>query len=188
MDQPIQPVQMQPIQPNKTNILAGAIIIFLVSVSIGFVMGYYLPGVISGKIKTEDSRQAMLKEIFGNAILANNLFGEILNVSSDKKSLTAKVSGVYGINLPKDFQEKKVLISENTKIVLRTNKAIADFDKELAELRKKGDMNPPLPYTEKEIAVGELKVGDKINFDFAPGENINILNAQFNAVQINVNR
>ena len=177
----------QLIQPNKKNVLIYAAIAVLVAVLIGLAGGYYL-GASLEKSRVEKSREAMLREIFGNVLFANNLSGKILEIASDKKSLTVEVPGVYGVNLPKNYQEKRVLIDENTKIVLRTNKDAAVFEKEMNELKKKGEMTPPLPYIEKEIKIDDLLVGDAISFNFLQDENISILSAQFAAVQINVDR
>jgi len=177
----------QLIQPNKKNVLIYAAIAVLVAVLIGLAGGYYL-GASLGKPEVEKSREAMLREIFGNVLFANNLSGKILEIASDKKSLTVEVSGVYCVNLPKDYQKKRVLIDENTKIVLRTNKDAAVFEEEMNELKKKEEMTPPLPYVEEEITAGDLRVGDIISFNFLQDENINILSAQFIAVQININR
>jgi len=173
----------QLIQSNKKIVLIYAAI----AVLIGLAGGYYL-GASLEKSRVEKSREAMLREIFGNVLFANNLSGKILEIASDKKSLTVEVPGVYGVNLPKNYQEKRVLIDENTKIVLRTNKDAAVFEKEMNELKKKGEMTPPLPYIEKEIKIDDLLVGDAISFNFLQDENISILSAQFAAVQINVNR
>ena len=173
----------QLIQSNKKIVLIYAAI----AVLIGLAGGYYL-GASLEKSRVEKSRETMLREVFGNVLFANNLSGKILEIASDKKSLTVEVPGVYGVNLPKNYQEKRVLIDENTKIVLRTNKDAAVFEKEMNELKKKGEMTPLLPYIEKEIKIDDLLVGDAIGFNFLQDENISILSAQFIAVQINVNR
>ena len=176
----------QTIQSNKKNVLIYAV----VAVLIGLLAGYYF-GVSWEKSKVEKSREATLetalKEIFGG-ILVNNLSGKISDISPEKKFLTVEVPGVYDVNLPKNYQEKRVLIDENTKIVLRTNKDAAVFEEEMNELKKKEEMTPPLPYVEKEIKIDDLLVGDAISFNFLQDENINILSAQFAAAQINVNR
>ena len=177
----------QLIQSNKKIVLIYAAIAVLVAVLIGLAGGYYL-GASLEKSRVEKSREAMLREIFGNVLFANNLSGKILEIASDKKSLTVEVSRVYCVNLPKDYQKKRILIDENTKIVLRTNKDAAVFEKEMNELKKKGEMTPLLPYIEKEIKIDDLLVGDAIGFNFLQDENISILSAQFIAVQINVNR
>ena len=157
----------QTIQSNKKGALIYAAIAVLAAVLIGLLGGYYL-GASLEKSRVEKSRETMLREVFGNVLFANNLSGKILEIASDKKSLTVEVSRVYGVNLPKDYQKKRILIDENTKIVLRTNKDAAVF--------------------EKEITAGDLRVGDIISFNFLQEENVNILSAQFAAAQINVNR
>jgi len=171
----------------QTNKVIIPIVIAIVIAIIALGVGYYL-GASLEKSRVEKSREATLREIFGNVLFANNLSGKILEIASDKKSLTVEVPGVYGVNLPKDYQKKRILIDENTKIVLRTNKDAAVFEKEMNELKKKGEITPPLPYVEKEIKIDDLMVGDAIGFNFLQDENISILSAQFAAVQINVNR
>ena len=173
----------QSIQSNKIK----NIFIYIAVAAVISAGGYYL-GVNLEKSRVEKSRETMLREVFGNVLFANNLSGKILKIASDKKSLTVEVPGIYGVNLPKNYQEKRVLIDENTKIVLRTNKDAAVFEKEMNELKKKGEMTPLLPYIEKEIKIDDLLVGDAIGFNFLQDENISILSAQFIAVQINVNR
>ena len=173
----------QIIQSNNKNVLIYAVIAAIVALGIGYYLGASL-----GKNKPGESPEAMLKEVFGSALFVNNLSGKILEISPDKKSLTVEVPGIYGVNLPKNYQEKRILIDENTKIVLRTNKDAAVFKKEMNELKKKGETAPPLPFVEKEIKVDDLTIGDAIGFNFHQDENINILSAQFIAVQINVNR
>jgi len=173
----------QSIQSNKIK----NIFIYIAVAAVISAGGYYL-GVNLEKSRVEKSRETMLREVFGNVLFANNLSGKILKIASDKKSLTVEVPGIYGVNLPKNYQEKRVLIDENTKIVLKTNKDAAVFEEEMNELKKKGEMTPPLPYVEEEITAGDLRIGDIISFNFLQDENINILSAQFAAVQINVNR
>jgi len=169
----------QIIQSNKKNIL----IYVILAVLIGLSLGYYC-----GVNKAEEPREAMLQEIFGNALFANNLSGEILEIASDKKSLTIEVSGIYGVNLPKDYQKKQILINEDTKIVLRAKKDTVIFEKETSELQEKGEMAMPLPYIEKEIKAGALIIGDTLSFNFLQNKDTNILSTQFVAIQINVSR
>ena len=88
----------------------------MVAVLIGLLAGYYF-GVSWGKSKVEESREAMLREIFGNVLFANNLSGKILEIASDKKSLTVEVPGVYDVNLPKDYQKKRILMFKSTNII-----------------------------------------------------------------------
>ncbi|MDP3052355.1 MAG: hypothetical protein Q8N22_00110 [bacterium] len=181
MEQPIQ-------STNKKNVLIYAAAAVLVAVSIGLFIGYYLGAALEKNKAGEFQEEAMLKEVFSSALFVNNLSGKILEISSDKKFLIVEVPGVYGVNLPKNYQEKRILIDENTKIVLRETKDLAVFEKEMNELKKKGEITPPFPYVEKEIKVDDLTIGDAISFNFPLDENISILSAQFTAVQINVNR
>ncbi len=181
MDQPFQSVQ-----PKKPIIIY--IIIAVIAGLLGMLAGYYFLGIGLEKVGIQSSCQSALKEVFNNTSLINNLYGKIIGISSDKKSLAVEVAGVYGVNLPKNYQEKKVLIDENTKIVLMTKKTAEDFEKELAELKIKGNTIPPSPYAEKEIKIDDLITGDQISFNFMPAENSDVLSSQFIAAQINVYR
>lgn len=160
--------------------------------------GYY-----AGRQVGRQEQVRALKEIFSGGIFANgiNLFGEITAISTDNKSLSAKVSTVAGATLPKEYQNKTVLITGDTKIVLRENKTPEVLSEEMKKYQasiasiNKGDKNavavaPPSPYSEKEITVGEMKVGDTIHFSSKSetGEGANVLDNQFIAIEVSVTR
>lgn len=159
--------------------------------------GYY-----AGRQVGRQEQDRAFKEIFSGGMFANgaNLFGEITAISSDKSFLSVKVSTVVGTTLPKEYQNKTVLITGDTKIVLRENKTpevlIEEMKKYQASITSnKGAKNsvplpPPLPYSEKGITVGELKVGDTVDFSFSSGtgETATLLNNQFTALVVTVNR
>lgn len=150
------------------------ILIYLVIAAIILGVGYYLGAGVE-KNKAKQASESMLKEIFSSISFVSNLSGKISDISSDKESLIIEVPTILGVNLPKDYQKKKIVINENTKIILRETKDIAAFEKEMA---------PALPYVEKEISVNDLKVGDSVNFGLQFQEGQTILTSQFTVLQI----
>jgi len=169
----------QIIQSNKKNIL----IYVTLAVLVGLFLGYYWE-----VNKIEESHDIMLQEIFSNALFNNNLSGEILKVASGEKSLTIKVSGIRGINLPSNYQKKEILVDENTKIILKIKKDAIILEKEKTELKGNEGMSMPSSYIKQEIKISDLIVGDTINFDFLQDQNTDILSLKFIATQINVSR
>ena len=166
------------------------ILIFVVIAVLAFGVGYY-SGASLEKFKSKDSQETALKEIFGGILSGNNLSGTIAEISGDKKSLTVSVERILGVNLPKDYQKKRVLVNGNTKITLRENKSQEEWNKEFQEFQKKTatpGATPPYPYTEKEITINDLKAGDSVNFTFSPDQNKTALDSQFSATQITVGR
>lgn len=160
--------------------------------------GYY-----AGRQIGRQEQVRVLKEIFSGGIFTNgvNLFGEVTAISPDKSSLTVKVANVMGATLPKEYQNKTVLITGDTKIVLRENKTPEVLSEEMKKYQasiasiNKGDKNavavaPPSPYSEKEITVGEMKVGDSIQFSSKSetGEGANVLDNQFIAIEVSITR
>jgi len=169
----------QIIKSNKQNIL----IYIALAVVVSLFFGYYL-----GVNRTKESREVMFQEVFGDTLFSNNLSGQVLEIVSDKKSLVVEVSGIHGVNLPKEYQKKQILVDSNTKIVLRTKKDVSTLEKEILELKGKEGMIMPVSYVEKEIEINDLVVGDDVNFNFVQDKDNNILNTQFVAIQINVIR
>jgi len=162
------------------------ILIYILIAIIALGGGYYL-GVSIEKNKAKQAREAMLKEVFSGVFSVGNLSGKISEISPDKKSFILEVPGIFGVNLPQDYQKKKIFIAENTKITLRENKIMEDFRKEVAANKKEGNMIlPPLPYTEKEIKIDDLKIGDDVNVGLQLQGNQSILDNQFTALQIYV--
>ncbi|MBI4919752.1 hypothetical protein HY838_00390 [Candidatus Azambacteria bacterium] len=183
----------QIIQSNKIK----NILIYIVIAAVALAMGYYFGSIVGKNKIAQESCQTMLKEVFSGVDFANNLSGNILEISSDQKSLIIDVPRVLSVNLPKEYRQKKVLLSDNAKIFLIEKKELAVFDKEMKEFLEKqksikniSGLFPPVPSTEKEIKVGDLKIGDSVNvsFSFGPGASANPLDAQFTAVRINIYR
>lgn len=159
--------------------------------------GYY-----AGRQAGRQEQDRALKEIFSGSVFANgaNLFGEITAISADKGSLSVKVGNIMGATLPKEYQNKTVLITGDTKIILRENKAPEALSEEMKKYQAsvasaKGAKNaavltPPNPYSQKALTVGELKVGDTINFSSksGTGASANVLDNRFTAVDVFVTR
>lgn len=160
--------------------------------------GYY-----AGQYVGRQEQVRALKEIFSGDIFANgiNLFGEITAISGDKQSLTVNIANVMGATLPKEYQNKTVLITGDTKIVLRENKTPEVFNEEVKKYQaslasvNKGAKNavmvpPPSPYSERVITVGELEVGDTISVSSKSetGVSANVLDNRFTAIEVSVTR
>lgn len=168
--------------------IAVPLLVAVLALGVGYYAGQYF-----GRQRQEQ----MLKEIFSSANLANALSGKITAIASDKKSLVVEVGSITSVSLPRDYRNKTVLITGDTKIILREHKSpevwSAEMKKYQEEAKKtKGAMasTPPLPYSEKEITAGELKVGDAIDFSFSSGTGgtAPILNNQFTATAVAVTR
>lgn len=181
------------IQSNIVQKIAVPLLIAIIALG----AGYY-----AGRQVGRQEQGRALKEIFSGGIFANgvNLFGEITAISSDQSSLTVKVSNVMGATLPKEYQNKTVLITGDTKIVLRENKTPEALSEEMKKYQAsiasiKGTKNavmvaPPSPYFEKKITAAELKVGDTINFSSKSetGRSANVLDNRFVAIEVFVTR
>lgn len=179
----------------QSNIQKIAVPALIAIIALG--AGYY-----AGRQVGRQEQDRALKEIFSGGIFSNgaNLFGEVTAISSDKSSLIVKVVNVMGATLPKEYQEKTVLLTGDTKLVLRENKTPGALSEEMqkyqasiasAKVAKNAAVTaPPVPYFEKAITVGDLKVGDSINFSSSPvtGRNTHVLDNRFTAVEIFVTR
>ncbi len=140
------------------------------------VLLVFLTGCLIGnfiaKIQSQNLEDKLAAEIFSNVFPLNSVVGEITAINSSKNILNAEVDSIYGVNIPKNYREKQLLIDSQTKIILRENKGGAT-----------------VALAAKEISVDELKVGDIISFTISQQQgNKNILNLSFIADQINVNR
>jgi hypothetical protein len=179
--------------------IAALVLVAAVALGIGYYAGQY-----SGQELGRQRQERMLKEIFNGANFANALSGKITAVASDKKSLVIEVGSITGVNLPGDYRNKTVLITGDTKIVLRERKSqevlsaeIAKYQADVKGAKNSTKFTPPAPYSEKEITVGELKVGDVVDFSFSSGTGgfspgtagtAIILNHQFTATAVAVTR
>lgn len=168
------------------------IIVFVVA---ALAVGYYF-GAQAEKTKAAESRAALVKEIFDPAVSSvSNVFGKIIEISSDKKSFIVESSGVFQVNLPAEYRRKRIVITPETTFVLYEQKAPDLFAMETEEYRKKQttaknglSLNRPIPVIEKEISSDGLRVGDMAGVIFAPESGKNFLDSEFTAVSISVNR
>lgn len=179
---------------NQSNTIQKVAVPVLIAV-LALGAGYY-----AGHDVGRQRQEQMLKEIFSGGIFANgaNLFGAVTAISPDESSLSVEVRTVMGINLPKEYQNKTVLITGDTKIVLREHKGQEVLDEEMqkyqdAVKKAKGDavaITPPSPYSEKVLTIDELKVGDSIQFSSKSetGVSANVLDNRFTAVEVSVTR
>ena len=96
------------------------------------------------------------------------------------------------------YSRSPVVVDQNTSIVIHRQKEPEAFTKELQEFQKKTGnevgflvpsvANAPVPFTEQEIEIDDLKINDQIFFSFAPKEGATILESSFVATEIIVNR
>lgn len=167
-----------------------AVPILIVAVALVGI-GYY-----SGQYVGTQRQEQMLEEIFGNVVLAGNLSGKIAAIASDKSSVSVEVDGITGVGLPQEYRNKTVLITGDTKIVLMKNKSPEAWNEDVATYqvettKVKGSTTfapPPSPYSEKEITVGDLQVGDSVNFGFNPADGASVLDSRFTATTVSVIR
>lgn len=180
-------------EQNNKNLMHFAGIILAAAVALA--AGYYF-GAEAEKTKAATSRAALVKEIFGPVLSIGNVFGKIIEIAPDKKSFVMEVPNVFQVNLPAEYSKKHIAIVSETALALFERKDHGTFTKEMEEFRKKQGVakngllvdNSPVPYIEKEISSGDLKVGDEASVLFAPESGKNLLDNEFTAVHITVSR
>ncbi|MDP3794989.1 MAG: hypothetical protein Q8R13_03610 [bacterium] len=156
----------------------------LAIVVLGGAVGYSL-----GKRAQTAASEGLLNEVFAD--IRPGLFsGKIAEISPDKKQLTVTVEGVGGVRLPNIYQQKQFTISPDTKILARQAKDTKTFEQEfeLLKARSTGPIPPPLPYTEREIGISELRLGETVTVLVAPAAGETVLDGAFVAAQVNVQR
>ncbi|MCX6786522.1 MAG: hypothetical protein NTU85_01730 [Candidatus Kaiserbacteria bacterium] len=148
------------------------LLVLIIGITIGFAGGKYI------NIKVADSsceaKLAKAKAMFPSA--------------QDVRGVSGKISGINGntvtiaVNETSPFDDsptaREVVVGENTKIVKMDFKDQTVFKQELEEYQKITSAQtdktkiptPPIPFTEKEISLSDLKVGDQITVE--AGENI----------------
>lgn len=160
-------------QNNKNSIYLVCIVLVIVA---SFV-GYYF-GASAEKIKAAASRMALVKEIFGQVLSVANVSGKILEIAPDKKSFVMEVPNMFQVNLPVEYRRKRITVVPETKIVL--------FEQKISDAPAVG--RPPVSVTEKEITLGDLKVGDRVSVLFAPDQGKTFFDSELTAVHITVSR
>lgn len=152
------------------------IIVFVVAVA-ALAAGYYF-GAAAEKTKAATSRAALVKEIFAPVLTIANVFGKILEISSDQKSLILEVPNMFQVNLPAEYRRKRITVVPETKIVL--------FEQKIFDAPAAG--RSPISVVEKEITIGDLKIGDQVSVIFSPESGKTFFDSEFTAVSISVNR
>ncbi len=171
--------------PNLKSI--GNILIAVVLILLAAVAGYSAGVYFDKNKQTSAGSDSVVREIFGDSLFMNNLSGKILAINGG--NLTVKVDKIISANLPAQYQIKRVAISQDTKLVLRTNKSFEELNKEMRQASAGGkSFAPPAPYSDTTITASELKTGDSIHFTFASDKNLGILASQFMAEEIDVSR
>lgn len=88
----------------------------------------------------------------------NSVDGQQLSVTATSLDTDPTVDGVPN--------ERTIVVSTSTSIVLRTNLSAQDFTKKMEEWNKSEDktkVTPPTPYTEKSLSISDLKPGQTIS-------------------------
>lgn len=166
------------------------IVVALVVVILSFGWGSYL-GKQNEAQKNKDSAETAVREslaeIFGK-VSVNNLQGKIVSVSPDKKSVIVEISSVFGLPLPRNYQTKTLLLSSAAEIIETEQKTTEEFQKELAQAKKKlvgFGFTPPSPVNTRTITADNLKPGEQISFSVADSGKI-ILDDTYEVSRINV--
>lgn len=181
-----QPHSIESQSPSKASSVV-AIGLAVVGLIVGFAGGYYVApqgNTNQIQVNTGEEVQKAIQEIFGG-IQVNSLAGKVIEVAPS--GIIVEVPSIYGVPLPKSYQRKEVTAGITTKIVMRVNKDTITFNKELtaAKAVKGKPFVPPLPYTETQIAITGVPVGETVNITTQP---INILSQKFEALQIIVRK
>lgn len=163
------------------------IIIAFIILAVLIVAGVYFYQIF---ISSQSNQKQAAEEAPASMVIVNNFFGNIAAISSDKKSLTVEDVSAMGTNVPDEHKTKTVLIDDKTEFVAKQYKSQEQFNQELADVKaksKNGLLIAPSPLVEQKITMGDLKIGDRINFVFSPKEGELSANSdQLLATQINV--
>jgi len=170
----------------------GMLLVIIIIVAIVAVGGYYL-GNSTGSIKQlaldKSTQDQAIKEIFSNIMFGGSLSGKITSISPN--SIIVEVPGVMGVNLPKAYQTKTLLVDSNTRVILVKQKTTEEFNKELlaAQAKSKKDpmgFTPPAPFSQQDITINDLKPDAQISFSIDQSQNKGILDSEYKAVQITI--
>ena len=148
---------------NKSTLLIG----FIVGIIVGFVGGRFYP---SGDVSTVNANLSDLEQKIEKA---KKLFPSI----ADMRSVSGTIETIQGDSLviktspsPNPFEELagkiEVVVTGSTKIVRLTRKDSKEFQKEIESNQKQsvsgGLFQAAMPFTEKEILLMDIKVGDQV--------------------------
>lgn len=152
--------------------------------AVGIAAGYGI-----GRSTQTASGEALLKEVFSE-IRPVSFSGKIMEIDTEKKRLAVTVEGMSGVKLPALYQRKRFTLNADAKILARRTKDAKTFEQEFERLKTNNrPIEPPLPYTEQEIRIEELRVGEAVAVRVdSVGTKQTVLDSAFTAIQINVNR
>ena len=172
---------------HKWMLLIAVVVVIIVAMG-----GYYLGNSAGSKnqIALDKAIQDQaIKEIFSNIMFGSSLSGKITSISPNL--IIVEVPGVMGVNLPKAYQTKTLLVDSNTKIILTKQKTIEEFNKDLNEAKSKGSamgFTPPAPFTQQDITINDLKPNTQISFSIDQSQNKGILDSEYKVVEIKINQ
>ncbi len=188
---------------NQTQLIKTGLLLIIAILIIGGGYLLYHFGYLAGKIYgqnqelllAQQQQNQLIEEIFGN-MAASSLIGRVTKINIAEKSINVIVPSIMGVNIPKIYQNKNLLIKDGVAITLKENKTAEAFNKELAEYQAKArktrgmmSVSPPLPFSEKGITINDLKTGDNITFTFNnPAGKSAILLSEITPTQISVQR
>ena len=159
-------------------------IVYIAIAIIIFFLGYFV-----NSLQSKATQDQAIKEIFSNIMFGSSLSGKITSISPN--SIIVEVPGVMGVNLPKAYQTKTLLVDSNTKIILTKQKTIEEFNKDLNEAKSKGSamgFTPPAPFTQQDITINDLKPNTQISFSIDQSQNKGILDSEYKVVEIKINQ
>jgi len=146
-------------------------LLIIIGIVVGFIGGRYIT--IQTTNSSCEAALAKVKSMFPSSQDIRSVSGKISGMNGNTITITA--NPISPLDSPATME---VVVGETTKIVKSEAKDSATFQKEMEEYQKTVSAQtdktkiaaPPMPFTEKEIALSDLKVGDQI---FAEaGENI----------------
>lgn len=162
-------------EQNNKNLMHFVGIILVVAVALA--AGYYF-GATAEKTKAAESRAALVKEIFGTVLSVANVSGKILEISPDRESFVMEVPNMFQVNLPAEYRRKHIAVVSETAMVL--------FEQKISDAATAG--RPPFSVVEKEITLGDLKIGDQVSVIFSPESGKTFFDSELTAVSISVSR
>ena len=143
------------------------LLILIIGIAVGFAGGRYYKSKSSSSKIADSGCEAKLekaKTMFPSMLEMKSVSGKIKEIKEKTVILEA-----IGINPLEDSPAtREITVGENTKIVKSESKDQTAFQKEMEEYQKTISIQtdkpqtPPIPFSEKEVSLADLKVGDQV--------------------------
>lgn len=150
---------------DKQKIMLIVLVVAVVAGGAGYLLGTSFSG------SADRAKLEQVKKMFPTMPDSNSLLGEVKSVSGNVITLKA----LFRSPFDESPEVKQATVTSNTKIVKKESKSAdvlkqeqIDFTKKLSAWKPSSvEAMPilPLPYTEKAIAISDLKVGDQISIE-----------------------